>query len=100
MTSVHREKSREGINKGVMRKEKKERGNEEEEAGTEKKCHAHHGTNAVCGCWSKCVVVGVGSINSSVTVETKRRSDRAGELKSAPFLCKHKCHTVIYNTTD
>lgn len=37
MTSVHREKSREGINKGAMRKEKKERGNEEEEAGTEKK---------------------------------------------------------------
>lgn len=25
MTSVHREKSREGINKGVMRKEKKKR---------------------------------------------------------------------------
>ncbi len=36
------------------------------------KIHAHHGTNAVCGCWSKCVAVGVGSINSSVTVETRR----------------------------
>lgn len=27
----------------------------------------YHGTNAVGGCWSKCVVVGVCSINSSVT---------------------------------
>lgn len=29
----------------------------------------HHGTNAVGGGWSKCVVVGVGSINSSVTAK-------------------------------
>lgn len=29
----------------------------------------YHGTNAVGGCWSKCVVVGVCSINSSVTTK-------------------------------
>ena len=28
---------------------------------------SYHGTNAVCGCWSECVVVGVGSVYSSVT---------------------------------
>lgn len=38
-------------------------GRNEEEGGT----GTHHGTNAVGGGWSKCVVVGVGSINSSVT---------------------------------
>lgn len=86
MTSVHREKSREGINKGVMRKEKKERGSKEEEREVEMKIQTHHGTNAVCGCWSKCVVVGVGSINSSVTVETRRDGQIVlASLKSLHF---------------
>lgn len=38
--------------------------NEEEEG-----IITYHGTNAVGGCWSKCVVVGVCSINSSVTAK-------------------------------
>lgn len=37
---------------------------------------SYHGTNAVCGCWSKCVVVGVGSIYSSVTVGTHNKKKR------------------------
>lgn len=37
---------------------------------------SYHGTNAICGCWSKCVVVGVGSIYSSITVRT---TTKAGE---------------------
>lgn len=40
---------------------------------------SYHGTNAVCGCWSKCVVVGVGSIYSSVTVGTHNKKKENGE---------------------
>lgn len=41
----------------------------------------YHGTNAVGGCWSKCVVVGVCSINSSVT-EKKIKLKINGKKKS------------------
>lgn len=56
------------------------------------KIHAHHGTNAVCGCWSKCVVVGVGSINSSVTEETRRDGHiRHHELKQLRMVMISEC---------
>ena len=38
---------------------------------------SYHGTNAVCGCWSECVVVGVGSINSSVTLKMGGWKDKS-----------------------
>lgn len=42
-------------------------GDGEDSDEEEEEMIAYHGTNAVGGCWSKCVVVGVCSINSSVT---------------------------------
>lgn len=36
---------------------------------------SYHGTNAVCGCWSECVVVGIGSIYSSITTEITEKTE-------------------------
>lgn len=54
----------------VLRSKKKvESGDREGSVKEEKEMITYHGTNAVGGCWSKCVVVGVCSINSSVTAK-------------------------------
>lgn len=100
MTSVHREKSREGINKGVMRKEKKERGSKEEERGRDENSDSPWHQRCM---WLLEQVRGCRGRQHKLVRNcgnTERRSDRAGKFKITPFLCKHKCHTVMYNTTD
>lgn len=98
MTSVHREKSREGINKGVMRKEKKERGSKEEERGRDENSHSPWHQRCM---WLLEQVRGCRGRQHKLVRNcgnTERRSDRAVKFKITPFLCKHKCHTVICTT--
>lgn len=65
-----------------------------------KETDTYHGTNAVGGCWSKCVVVGVCSIKSSVTKkEAELRINNEGkkeEGKSGEAL-QNECNQTFHS---